>query len=284
MLACAICGQEAHLPCLLQKLDLEVTDRPSFKDIDQMINPFGLKNLQYICAPCCETTIPGFYTEDYMPPSEPTAVTEESAHLVPEQYSKTATQSINLTVEKGEDGKLKSVCKFYSQGTCKHGKKGAACKYSHPPLCRKLLQHRNNGSHGCKLHKDDCNYHHPDMCKNSISRGFCYKKICRKYHVQGTKRVRDSKKKADIKPIKRNNRANVNKSNENESANNHENDIHPDFLDYLKKMKEEIVKEMDKKLYSLWFPPLPQAPNLYQRLPMRQPPGLQQMVPQNLLS
>ena len=281
VLACAICGQEAHLPCLLEKLGLDHTDRPSYKDVEEMINPFGFSSLQYICTPCGESTIPGYNTDQYSAPE-----VDESTIDTSQQYSKTVLPSINnINHEKSDDDKLKTVCRFYNQGTCKYGKKGTECKYSHPSLCRKLLQHGYNASHGCRLKADECSYHHPIMCRNSIKRGFCYKKNCTKYHVQGTKRNPDKKKpdkspprqKADVKmkSIKR---------NANDYSGSNGNFTNVDFLEYLKRVKEEILKEMDSRMYNLWFPPLPQVANPYQRSPLRQPPGFQQMAAPRIMS
>ena len=33
-----------------------------------------------------------------------------------------------------------------------------------------------------------------------------------------------------------------------------------DFLGYLKKIKEDLLKEMDSRMYNMCFPPLPRTP------------------------
>ena len=227
LLSCAICGQEAHLPCLLKKLRLEPPDRPSYK-VAKLINPYGFKGLQYICPPCDESNIPGYNTDQ----TSSHALDGNMGEVVDtsKQYSKTAVPSINIVVdEKREDGKFKAVCKFYNHGLCKHGKKGANCKYSHPPLCDKLIKHGCKASRGCKLKADECSYHHPIMCKNSITRGFCYKKNCTRYHVQGTKRNPDRNQ------SKFSEKGNSNIKSVNEPSRNKESGTNGDFLDYLKK-------------------------------------------------
>ena len=281
-LACAICGQEAHVPCILAKLRLDATDRPSHKEVQEMLNPYGLKNLQYVCNPCGETTIPGYCLDE----NDTTTVTETLPIVEPVQYSKPLSPSPSINRPKAvlKDSKVEATCKFYNQGTCKHGKQGVNCKYSHPPLCKKLLQHGNNADRGCRLKGDECDNHHPIMCKNSLNRGFCFKKVCNKYHVQGTKRVPNQKQ-------DRNHMYNIN-SNKNNSQ-GHKNlgghsdqshsDTRSDFLDLLKKMKEDIVKEMESRLSNLRLPPsLPVAPPYYFQphhlAQPRQPPAMQRML------
>ena len=59
LLACAICGQEAHQPCILNLIDKCTGDDVSAEDAKKLINPIALKNVHYLCKGCGETTIPG---------------------------------------------------------------------------------------------------------------------------------------------------------------------------------------------------------------------------------
>ena len=72
-----------------------------------------------------------------------------------------------------------------TRGSCKHGRKGLNCEYSHPDPCRKLMQHGNNGPMGCK-EGNKCNSFHPRMWRTSISKRECFDVKCTLLHVKGT--------------------------------------------------------------------------------------------------
>ena len=178
----------------------------------------------------------------------------------------------NESNDQGTKSLEKSLCKFYHQGNCKHGKSGKGCAFSHPPLCRKLLNHGHNDKRGCKHSSDECKFHHPVMCKSSLNKGVCYKKDCNKYHVRGTERERNKKAQqtASIPSSKNQSKKKVTDPNSQTF----------DFLDYLKEFKEQVILEMDKRLYNMMFPPLsPQVqPFQYPRLFQAGYPNLNQQM------
>ena len=86
-----------------------------------------------------------------------------------------------------QDGQARTtpVCKFYLQKSCKHGKKGEGCKYSHPKLCFNFIR-RGNRRGGCRK-GEQCTYVHPKLCTKALETKTCTNKKCRFYHIAGTK-------------------------------------------------------------------------------------------------
>ena len=83
------------------------------------------------------------------------------------------------TSKPDEDSKKPSLttCKFYMQKSCKHGRKGVGCNYSHPKLCYSYIK-RGDKKGGCKK-GDQCNYAHPKLCKRALESKVCSNKRCR---------------------------------------------------------------------------------------------------------
>ena len=55
----------------------------------------------------------------------------------------------------------RAICKFYLQKSCKHGRKGDDCNYSHPKLCYSYIK-RGDKRGGCKK-GSQCSYVHPKL-------------------------------------------------------------------------------------------------------------------------
>ena len=172
LLECAVCGQEIHHPCLLQMLQKESVGSLTAEEVKQTLNPLGLNGLHYLCKVCTDATIP---KDVMLNKGQAASLHHNTNSLATENHHDNLT---NRPQEKEDE----PVCKFYNQGVCKHGKRGKKCKFAHPPLCQKLLQHGQNSTRGCKLKKSECKFHHPHMCKASLSRGECFKKDCKNYH------------------------------------------------------------------------------------------------------
>ena len=89
------------------------------------------------------------------------------------------------------------MCKHFLKGTCRHGFSGKVerdnikeCKYSHPKLCKKFLDH-GTSKYGCSLGKG-CEFVHPKLCKESMESKICTstergKRCVNGYHIKGTK-------------------------------------------------------------------------------------------------
>ena len=76
----------------------------------------------------------------------------------------------------------RNICRFYRQGTCKHGLTGRNCPQEHPRPCRRLMKHGNHSPQGRA-----CEYFHPKMCPTSLSKRECFKADCKLKHIMGTK-------------------------------------------------------------------------------------------------
>ena len=74
----------------------------------------------------------------------------------------------------------RNICRFYRQGTCKHGLTGRP--QEHPRPCRRLMKHGNHSPQGRA-----CEYFHPKMCPTSLSKRECFKADCKLKHIMGTK-------------------------------------------------------------------------------------------------
>ena len=77
-----------------------------------------------------------------------------------------------------------TTCKFYAQGTCKHGRRGLSCQYNHPRMCKSFIK---SGVRGCKR-GPSCRFFHPRLCPQSLHHNQCIRKRCFLYHVTGSAR------------------------------------------------------------------------------------------------
>ena len=81
-----------------------------------------------------------------------------------------------------------AICSFYRKGICKHGSAGKECKFRHPKVCKKLVNHGNRGELGCKV-GGKCTMFHPFVCRNSQRYMECLNEHCRFLHIKGTRRT-----------------------------------------------------------------------------------------------
>ena len=91
--------------------------------------------------------------------------------------------------EKTSDNK--KLCRFFERGICRFGvtgKRNGKCKFSHPPMCKRILNHGPKSPHGCK---GDCDKWHPKLCYGSINNKECYKESCGFWHIKGTIRSKN---------------------------------------------------------------------------------------------
>ena len=72
-----------------------------------------------------------------------------------------------------------TTCKFYAQGTCKHGRRGLSCQFNHPRMCKSFIK---SGVRGCNRGLS-CNFFHPRLCPQSLHHNQCIRKRCFLYHT-----------------------------------------------------------------------------------------------------
>ena len=77
-----------------------------------------------------------------------------------------------------------TTCKFYAQGSCKHGRRGLSCQFNHPRMCKSFIK---SGVRGCNRGLS-CNFFHPRLCPQSLHHNQCIRKRCFLYHVTGSER------------------------------------------------------------------------------------------------
>ena len=109
----------------------------------------------------------------------PVAQTEQPKSDPPPQPPTTPTDTSR--------NKETPICRYYRKGACRYGSAGKECKFRHPRVCRKLVNHGNRGELGCKQGKK-CDMFHPTVCRNSQRNRVCLVESCRFLHVKGTRR------------------------------------------------------------------------------------------------
>ena len=204
-LACEKCGQEAHRPCFLKKLNLPDDS------YEVNINPLALPGIHYLCPPCESDTIPSNKNAMKMSPKK---VEKTSAENEPDVKLRNPPNPIDLTtvlpendtknletndikasnletkLEKNQETNQKNatqMCQHYSKKRCKHGISGKDCKFLHPKPCNKFMRHGTRRGRGCSLGKK-CTRFHPPMCQSSIIHNQCFTFDCPLNHVKGTLR------------------------------------------------------------------------------------------------
>lgn len=268
ILKCAVCDQGVHKQCWLQLVNssrddlLEDIDEMSLK---QLYNPFSLPGIYYICDHCDKSTIPqnvvkqpkiqvkcnkkssatNECTTNLLDPeistSDPEPNTETELTItrsLPPQQSNSSQDNTN-----GEPKMTSKICSFFKKGKCKHGMKGASCKFLHPRLCKKLMQHGTRNPRGCTLGRN-CQYFHPNMCMQSLRKSECFNESCSFYHVKGT-----------IRHPKNTNHNQNTKSQINQSQSNHHqntkmdsvNKTLSDLLDAIRLLKAELMQKIEEK-------------------------------------
>ena len=208
------------------------------------------------------------------------------------------------------------VCKHYKNARCKYGISGkkdgeGVCPYSHPKLCKKLIEHGNRGQRGCTK-GDNCELFHPKMCHRSLRDRTCINPSCKFMHVKGTKRsdltiqVGESTN-INYRDERRHSHAAVSSTHQHRMPNNsyptpqyaapqyaapqyaatpnpRENQPQDYFLDALHQMKAEILKELDRKLQQTYPMRVNHQiiPQMYNTLPVHQTIPNHPIHPQNM--
>ena len=75
----------------------------------------------------------------------------------------------------------RNVCRNFLNCSCYFGMRGRKCKFRHPKICQKLIDH-GLGEYECN--GKDCSAFHPNVCTSSLLNKHCDK--CGKFHVRGT--------------------------------------------------------------------------------------------------
>ena len=161
------------------------------------------------------------------------------------------------------------------------------------------MEYGNRGPRGCTK-GENCELFHPKMCHKSLQDGICINPSCKFFHVRGTKRTQISiqigeatninygggngyqSTQPPTRPIEKLDpyqaQIRTNSMYGKKNSNGQQNDSNQGyFLDALLQLKEEILKEMDKKLQQLRLPALPPPP--IQQPPYSQIQQQQQTAP-----
>ena len=295
-LPCSKCGQEVHKECIMNMLSTLDEDELDQKALMEKLNPFNISGFHYLCKTCEETNIPSKTSArktKKKKKAEPTPSSQVSSNgnshkendgdlsILQSQGGQSSNKTWGETqeVEDEEDGEEKpkvKTCRFYRNGTCKHGISGRGCEFEHPKICDKLLKHGTRQPQGCNKGKN-CDKFHPKMCQTSISKLECFDGKCRLRHVKRTKREKVKEKK-EKKP-----KDQTTETSDSAASPKGQND----FLGALRQLKTELLEAMDMKLamtlsqahYSQ--PTLNNVPSMMQQFPINFRPPLMHMYPPN---
>ena len=286
LLSCDMCGQEIHHKCLeglisnkgAEKDDISIENLTRDK-LMQIVNPLGIPGWVYICNVCRKDHLPDENSGLKKKAKKSNAASQNN--MVPPKNndpkvappdgngndeSEKGDENEDEDHEKQSEGEKQiedekqPVCRFYLKKQCKHGMKGDGCRFSHPPICQKLLNF-GHSKKGCK--GKGCKSIHPKMCNHSLKSKECPYKNCKFYHVKGTKYVEEVGHKHDQTAPK------------NDETVSSSEDIGDAFLgpkQSLQSVKLEILEAMDIKIATLMS--CLQPPSGFQRPPMSVPPGL----------
>ena len=227
VVSCVKCGQGCHNECILKIINKTEDDLAELTSIEReaLINPHSTIGLFYVCGPCQESTIPqqrklmkrATFAQDLenplplhqpVPPTNTTAVTNDAAasgtHNPPTVAAPAANDTPHVappsdvaiaenTTNNPSRPTPVPVCKHYKNARCKYGISGkkdgeGVCPYSHPKLCKKLIEHGNRGPRGCTK-GETCELFHPKMCHRSLRDRTCINPSFKFMHVKGTKRT-----------------------------------------------------------------------------------------------
>ena len=216
LLSCEICGQDAHNNCLIKAVNnslpegSEMNSILSKEEVLKFLNPLNIPGWHYICKPCSVECIPqdekGLKKKSkkeskkeeikvkVLPPAS--TVVSIPAYAGENNTPKSPTDNLGDInkgnrvvddVQKSENksSKHETICRFFLRKRCKYGIKGEKCKFTHPPLCNKLLKD-GYSEKGCTK-GTKCKFFHPKMCCQSLNKRECSYKNCKFYHVAGTK-------------------------------------------------------------------------------------------------
>ena len=87
---------------------------------------------------------------------------------------------------------IQQICRFFERGLCRFGVSGTKdgkCKFKHPRICKRVINHGPKSPYGCK---GDCDKWHPKLCYSSINKKECLKEYCSFWHIKGTARSKNS--------------------------------------------------------------------------------------------
>ena len=296
-LPCSKCGQEAHKECIMEILDTPDKGNLDEKSLMKKLNPFNISGFHYLCKACEEATIPSKTTARKSKKKKKTdpiqSQNSSNGNSLEENaqsslIADTQSQSINTILGetqvyevKDEGDKEKKphskACRFYRNGTCKHGISGKGCDFEHPKMCQKLLRHGTRQPEGCSQGKK-CDKFHPKMCPTSINKLECFDEKCRLRHVRGTKREKEKEKKKEEKGLKSQTEEVPDDSSSSLQGQN-------DFLGALRQLKTELLEAMDMKLAMTLSQTHYAQPTMQGQYPQNQMmnivPSMIQQVPMN---
>lgn len=279
-LSCFSCGQEAHLPCVLNKLGINDPDAINSEAINRLINPFNIETMHYFCTSCNDAAFqkedsglkksakkkkqtvatpppPDAHVSEHDNTNQDVTVTEQNQVVALSEGANGNNDNMELNpTDNSEEGTPKSfdkLCHFFKNGSrCKHGmsgKKGGKCKYLHPKVCQRILTYG-------KCNRKDCDKYHPSMCYDSLNYGECHRNSCKYWHKKGSiKNANEDPRKTGSKTDPMMQRSN--EGNYFPPLNNNNNFLE-DVRAEIKFWQEQMFKDLTHMVRSMVPPP----PNL----------------------
>ena len=220
-----------------------------------------------------------------MESTESTMVKEDHGSI-PSQESSSAGSSGNEGKPDKSVKKFDKICRYFRRGTCKHGLRGAECRYQHPRMCRKYIEHGTRQPNGCTL-GIKCKQFHPLMCLDSMRKSECFDENCSFHHIKGTRRQptlvknnhqeclspHPTSQKSRVTGPQTQNPSMDTTTPEKENQTGH-------FLEVIRLMKAEILSQMNHQIASLTAQIQSIQPSVHQIVPPPMMPYPQQAISQ----
>ena len=256
----------------------------SNEDITKIINPMSIGGWHRLCNHCEQGIIPkeshtptimsetaneenNGDTNNAIPLPDVDEVSEEIQDITPTETQETEPVETGRPPVNANQGNQKNIiCKFYRKGSCRHGKLGTDCKFKHPELCKRFIEHGSRQPRGCNKGRE-CKYLHPQMCINSLRSGKCLSQHCRFRHIKGT--TRHNVRERSTHDTNQQNRGAIRENQRDQHANDGPHQSEPNnegsFLEALRLLKAELIQVMDTKLKEIPQQPLyhPQVQHQY---------------------
>ena len=283
LLECSNCRQGIHSQCTVDRLapviELLGYDANALTPtiLREVLHLDHISGLTYLCSVCHAASIPNKTKgklkvkkgtgKKSQPSPDAEAVplaSNDAANAAGEEEDEEATDEAAVEFpsarvpRKSGEGTLnppkkkldpakdtRPVCRFYKQGTCRHGKAGKGCQFYHPnKKCPVLLQHGNRGPKGCTK-GEKCEYFHPKMCQKSVETRTCAVQDCKLQHVAGTNRAVTGVSTSEPTDLPSKTTAQI-KSNKKGSNNKKQpqTQVQNSFLDERLAMMEEQIKNL----------------------------------------
>lgn len=183
LLPCKLCGQNMHIECLKTLLGEKYHDDITNDEVMNILNPFKVENLHYLCSTCTASTLP----------SEDDGICKRIGRVA--AAIETSNDNTNLDSSLLQQPSLEriqsndvpwrnrnDVCELFLQDKCQFGITGKGCGKYHPKICAHFRKNGRHNKYGCNKEDSECIDFHPKMCPSSLKNRTCFDHSCQVKH------------------------------------------------------------------------------------------------------